>query len=59
MLVCGSDMFVSFATPGVWSEEHVRRIFVEHGVVCVVRPGSCVDSFLSPTVCPPTTHYAS
>lgn len=37
MLLCGADVVASFATPGVWREEHLRSMLRDHGVVCIVR----------------------
>ena len=37
MLVCGADVLESFIRPGVWVEDQVRRILVDHGVVCIAR----------------------
>jgi len=38
MLLCGADLVESFAAPGVWREEHLRRILgPDHGVVCIAR----------------------
>ena len=36
-LLCGADLVESFAKPGVWSEEDMRRIFSTYQVACVER----------------------
>lgn len=37
LLLCGSDMLASFASPGVWLLDHMREILEDFGVVCCVR----------------------
>lgn len=38
MLLCGADVLLSMAQPGVWRDPDV--LLQEHGVVCVAREGS-------------------
>ncbi|KAF4362296.1 hypothetical protein F8388_008180 [Cannabis sativa] len=47
MIVCGSDLLQSFATPGVWIPEQVRAICSEYGVVCIRREGQDVEKIIS------------
>lgn len=50
MLLCGADVVESFAAPGAWREEHLRRILgPDHGVVCIARRVSPHSSALQPT----------
>lgn len=37
MLLCGGDLLESFATPGLWKEEDVKKIVSDFGIVCIPR----------------------
>ncbi|XP_068636586.1 nicotinamide/nicotinic acid mononucleotide adenylyltransferase isoform X2 [Aristolochia californica] len=47
MLLCGSDLLESFATPGVWIPEQVRSICRDYGVVCICREGKNMEKIIS------------
>ncbi|XP_015900679.1 nicotinamide/nicotinic acid mononucleotide adenylyltransferase isoform X2 [Ziziphus jujuba] len=47
VLVCGSDLLQSFATPGVWIPEQIRTICSEYGLVCIRREGQDVEKIIS------------
>lgn len=38
--VAGTDLIQSFARPGLWSDEHIRDILTQHGILVVKRAGS-------------------
>ncbi|XP_073394338.1 uncharacterized protein [Physcomitrium patens] len=37
MLLCGTDVLESIATPGVWLSDQVRTLLHEYGIVCINR----------------------
>ncbi|KAF3453304.1 hypothetical protein FNV43_RR03744 [Rhamnella rubrinervis] len=47
MLVCGSDLLQTFATPGFWIPEQVRTICSDYGLVCIRREGQDVEKIIS------------
>lgn len=47
MLLSGSDILQSFATPGVWIREQVRTICRDYGVVTIRREGQDVEKIIS------------
>ncbi|CAA6672470.1 unnamed protein product [Spirodela intermedia] len=47
MLLCGSDLLESFATPGVWIRDQVETICRDFGVVCIQREGKDVDQLIN------------
>lgn len=46
MLVCGSDLLESFATPGVWIPEQVQALCRDFGVACIRREGKDVEKII-------------
>jgi nicotinamide mononucleotide adenylyltransferase len=46
VIVCGSDLIQSFKIPGLWSEEHMTSLVVEHGIACIDRPGTNAETVL-------------
>ncbi|XP_021748655.1 nicotinamide/nicotinic acid mononucleotide adenylyltransferase-like [Chenopodium quinoa] len=46
MLVCGSDLLESFATPGVWIPEQVQALCRDFGVACISREGKDVEKII-------------
>lgn len=46
MLVCGSDLLQSFATPGVWIRDQVQIICRDYGLVCIRREGQDVEKII-------------
>ncbi|URE35219.1 hypothetical protein MUK42_37439 [Musa troglodytarum] len=47
MLLCGSDLLESFATPGVWMLDQVRTICRDFGIVCIRREGKDIEKIIS------------
>ncbi|CAL9188848.1 unnamed protein product [Musa hybrid cultivar] len=47
MLLCGSDLLESFATPGVWILDQVRTICQDFGIVCIRREGKDIEKIIS------------
>ncbi|KAG7606222.1 Nicotinate/nicotinamide nucleotide adenylyltransferase [Arabidopsis thaliana x Arabidopsis arenosa] len=47
MLLCGSDLLLSFCTPGVWIPEQLRTICKDYGIVCIRREGQDVENMIS------------
>ncbi|RRT81569.1 hypothetical protein B296_00003439 [Ensete ventricosum] len=47
MLLCGSDLLESFATPGVWMLDQVRTICQDFGIVCIRREGKDIEKIIS------------
>ncbi|XP_064973616.1 nicotinamide/nicotinic acid mononucleotide adenylyltransferase-like isoform X3 [Musa acuminata AAA Group] len=47
MLLCGSDLLESFATPGVWILDQVRTICQNFGIVCIRREGKDIEKIIS------------
>ncbi|XP_050942521.1 nicotinamide/nicotinic acid mononucleotide adenylyltransferase isoform X3 [Cucumis melo] len=47
MLVCGSDLLQSFATPGVWIRDQVKILCRDFGLVCIRREGQDVEKIIS------------
>uniref|UniRef100_A0A0A0L7G0 Cytidyltransferase-like domain-containing protein n=1 Tax=Cucumis sativus TaxID=3659 RepID=A0A0A0L7G0_CUCSA len=46
MLVCGSDLLQSFATPGVWIRDQVKILCRDFGLVCIRREGQDVEKII-------------
>lgn len=46
VLVCGGDTVGSMAQADVWDQELLEKLLCHHGVACVVRSGSCIDTVL-------------
>ncbi|KMZ73910.1 Nicotinate-nucleotide adenylyltransferase [Zostera marina] len=47
MLLCGSDLLESFATPEVWIPEQVKTICRNFGVVCIHREQKDMEKLIS------------
>ncbi|XP_064961201.1 nicotinamide/nicotinic acid mononucleotide adenylyltransferase-like isoform X2 [Musa acuminata AAA Group] len=47
MLLCGSDLLESFATPGVWILDQIRTICQDFGIVCIRREGKDIEKIIS------------
>nr|XP_039270391.1 nicotinamide/nicotinic acid mononucleotide adenylyltransferase 1-like [Styela clava] len=48
MLLCGGDLLESFAIPGLWKEEHIKKIVSDYGIVCIPRHNTDGNESLSP-----------
>merc|ERR1712176_415714 len=46
VIVCGSDLIQSFKVPGLWSEEHMKGLVMDHGIACISRPGTNAEAVL-------------
>ncbi|XP_020901256.1 nicotinamide/nicotinic acid mononucleotide adenylyltransferase 3 isoform X2 [Exaiptasia diaphana] len=45
-LLCGGDLLESFAVPDLWSDEHIKKIVSENGIVVINRYGSNPEQFI-------------
>lgn len=45
-LLCGADLLESFATPDLWSDDHMKGIIGEFGLVVVSRSGHNAEKFM-------------
>ncbi|KAL5282911.1 NMNAT1 family protein [Megaselia abdita] len=45
-LLCGADLLESFAIPGLWKEEDIEDILINHGIVVITRSGSNPETII-------------
>jgi len=45
-LLCGDDVLKSMLIPGLWSPDHLRAIFAQHGVAVLQRAGDFTEKIL-------------
>uniref|UniRef100_T1GY75 Nicotinamide/nicotinic acid mononucleotide adenylyltransferase 3 n=1 Tax=Megaselia scalaris TaxID=36166 RepID=T1GY75_MEGSC len=45
-LLCGADLLESFAVPGLWQDEDIEDILVNHGIIVITRSGSNPEKFI-------------
>ncbi|XP_078699559.1 nicotinamide/nicotinic acid mononucleotide adenylyltransferase 1-like isoform X1 [Branchiostoma floridae x Branchiostoma belcheri] len=45
-LLCGADLLESFAVPNLWSDEHIKELVSEYGLVVISRAGSNPEKFI-------------
>ena len=46
VLVCGSDLVESMCDEKAWDQTLLEHLLAQHGVACVVRPGSDLEQIL-------------
>ncbi|NWH70240.1 NMNA3 adenylyltransferase, partial [Piaya cayana] len=46
-LLCGADFLLSFKTPNLWKEEHIKEIVEKFGLVCISRAGSDPTQYIN------------